>query len=240
MSILTKNVEYQDGDVLLEGYMAWDDKISGKRPAVLIAHTWAGRDSFVCQQAEKIAKLGYVGFALDNYGKGVVGANQEKNISLMTPFLEDRYMLQQRLQSGLRAASAEELVDEHVVAGMGYCFGGLCVLDMARCNTGLCGVISIHGALTPLPKLPEVEIHAPQAKVLVLHGWDDPMVPPEQVIAFTQEMATCADWQLHAYGHTVHAFTNPEANDVGTSCYSPRADARAWQAATGFLAETFS
>ena len=239
MPILTKNVAYQDGDVLLEGRMAWDDQVSGKRGTVLIAHAWAGRDSFVCQRAEMIARLGYVGFALDNYGKGVIGNSPEENISLMTPFLEDRYMLQRRLQSGLRAACAEELVDEHLVAAMGYCFGGLCVLDMARCNAGLCGVISLHGLLTPLPKLPDVELFAPEAKVLVLHGWDDPMVPPDQVVAFTKEMATCVDWQLHAYGQTVHSFTDPKADDAKTSCYSPVADARAWQTTIGFLNEVF-
>ena len=128
-----------------------------------------------------------------------------------------------------------ETADEPVAA-MGFCFGGLCVLDLARSRSNIAGVVSLHGLLMPADNLPAPEI---SAKVLVLHGYDDPMVPPDQVVSFATEMTNAGcDWQLHAYGQTLHAFTNPEANDpdFGT-VYSATASRRAYGALDDFLAE---
>ncbi len=122
------------------------------------------------------------------------------------------------------------------LAAIGYCFGGLCVLDLARSGASVSGVVSLHGLFTAADNLPEPRV---TARVLCLHGYDDPMVPPEALLDLATEMTDAgADWQVHAYGHTVHAFTNPAANDVerGT-VYSERADRRSWQAVTNFLAE---
>lgn len=231
-------VEYEHDGKLLEGFLAVDDSGEAQKPAVLIAHAWAGRTDFDCDKARKLAELGYVGFALDLYGKGVQGNSVEENTALMTPFMEDRAMLQARLNVALETLRVAEEVDTNRIAAMGFCFGGLCVLDMARAGAELSGVASFHGLLAPPGNTEGNKI---KTKVLVLHGHEDPMVPVEQVNAFQDEMTSAsADWQVHAYGNTMHAFTNPKANDpsFGT-VYSESADKRSWQTLSNFLQEIF-
>jgi len=238
ITMATRTVEYHDGDTLLEGYLAHDGK-GGKKPAVLIAHAWGGRDSFECQKAEALAELGYVGFALDNYGKGVLGTSMEENSALMTPFLEDRSVLRRRLLAALDTVRQQEEVDTNRIAAIGFCFGGLCVLDLARSGADVKGVVSFHGLFGAAENLPNAPI---KAKILALHGHDDPMVPPESVLALETEMTEAgADWQVHAYGHTSHAFTNPQANmPENGMMYSSNVDKRSWQAMQNFLAEIFA
>ena len=238
MSIQTKSIEYRHGDVLLEGYMAWDATGTDKRPGVLISHAWRGRSEFENHKAEQLAELGYVGFALDLYGKGVLGNSVEENGALMQPFLDDREMLQSRLTLAVDVIRKQSEVDASRVAAMGYCFGGLCVLDLARIGVDLAGVASFHGLFGAPGNTDGNQV---KAKVLALHGWDDPMATPEQVVSFAEEMtALGADWQVHGYGNTLHAFTNPEANDPdhGT-VYNGDAERRSWQSLQLFLAEIF-
>jgi len=239
MAIVSNTIGYLDGDVLLEAYFAFDDAITERRPAVLISHAWGGRDDFVAEKANKLAELGYVGFALDMYGKGVLGNSPEQNSKLMQPFMADRGLLQKRIKAALYAVRLLPWVDDSKIAAMGFCFGGLCVLDLARAGADLKGVVSFHGLLGAPDNLVTNSI---KAKVLALHGHDDPMGPIEQVLAFEQEMTKAgADWQLHTYGHTMHAFTNPKANDpaFGT-VYQANADKRSWLAMKNFLAEVFA
>ena len=139
MSIQTRQVEYNDGDILLEAYMAWDDSSSDARPGVLISHAWAGRGEFEESKAEQLAELGYVGFALDLYGKGVKGGDPEQNKALMQPLLDDRAMLQRRMHLALEHIRKQKEVDGERVAAMGFCFGGLCVLDLARTGADIQG-----------------------------------------------------------------------------------------------------
>lgn len=239
MAIVSNTVGYLDDDVLLEAFFAFDDSLSGRRPSVLINHTWAGRDDFVAEKAVKLAELGYVGFAVDMYGKGVLGSSTEENAKLMQPFMDNRQMLQKRMHSALNAVKLMPWVDDSKIAAMGFCFGGLCSLDLARTGADLKGVVSFHGLLSAPGNTQNNVI---KAKILALHGHDDPMVPVEQVIAFEQEMTKAgADWQLHTFGHTMHAFTNPAANnpDFGT-VYQPDADRRSWLAMENFLTEIFA
>jgi dienelactone hydrolase len=239
MAIVSNTVAYMDGDVVLEAFFAFDDSLSGRRPAVLINHTWVGRDDFVAEKAKKLAALGYVGFAVDMYGKGVLGSDREENMRLMQPFMADRAMLQQRMKAALATVKLMPWVDGSKIASIGFCFGGLCSLDLARTGIDIKGVVSFHGLLDAPGN---TQGNAITAKVLVLHGRDDPMNPAEQVLAFEQEMTEAdADWQLHTYGHTMHAFTNPLANDpaFGT-VYQPSADRRSWIAMQNFLAEIFA
>ena len=239
MTIQTRTIDYQDGDVDLQGYLAWDDAVEGKRPGVMIAHAWAGRSDFENGKAEKLSKLGYVGFALDNFGKGILGRNTEENSALIQPFLDDRAMLQGRLQIALDVLKGLDEVDASRVAAIGFCFGGLCVLDLARTGTDLAGVVSFHGLFGSPGNTAGNKI---KAKVLALHGWDDPMAPPDQVVSLAEELSSMgADWQLHGYGNTMHAFTNPQANDpdFGT-VYNPDADRRSWNAMQNFLSEIFA
>ena len=234
----TEEIRYSDDEVECIGYLATPEG-SDPAPAVLVFPAWDGRDEFVCEKARALAGLGYAGFGVDVYGGAQTGDNPEENTALMQPFMEDRKKLGKRLAAAYAAACGHPRVDASRVAAMGYCFGGLCVLDMARAGTDLRGVISNHGLFVP----PDGETNNTiKARVLALHGHEDPMVPPEQVLAFEKEMtASGADWQVHVYGNTYHAFTNPQANDkdFGT-VYDANADRRAWETTVNFLAECFA
>jgi dienelactone hydrolase len=238
MAIIENTVVYMDGDVVLEAFFAFDDAFTGRRPAVLINHTWVGRDNFVADKARKLAELGYVGFALDMYGKGVLGTSAEENANLMQPFMENRAKLQQRMKVALNTVKLLPWVDDSKVAAIGFCFGGLCVLDLARTGVDIKGVVSFHGLLGTPDNTKRNKI---KAKVLALHGRDDPMGLPEQVLAFQEEMTQAgADWQFVSYGNTVHAFTNPMAKDHNSGMvYQADADRRSWKAMQNFLAEIF-
>ncbi len=238
MSIQTRLIDYYDEESVLEGMLVWDDDIDRPRPGVLVSHAWSGRSDYEEGKARKLAELGYVAFALDLYGKGVRGSSVEENSALMQPFLDDRAMLQRRLLLAVETLRQQEVVDSGRVAAVGFCFGGLCVLDIARTGEALAGVVSFHGLLGAPGNTHDKTI---SAKILVLHGWDDPMAPPEAVLELTRELSDRqADWQLHAYGNTLHAFTNPDANDTALgTVYNAAADRRSWQAMQDFLGELF-
>jgi len=239
MAIQTRLIEYRDGELLLEGYMAWDPAHSGPLPAVAIAHTWAGRTPFEEGKAVELAEQGYVGFAIDMYGKGVRGSSPEENTALMTPLMQDRAVLQRRINTAVSVLRQQAEVDPKRVAASGYCFGGLCVLDLARSGSDVCGVVSLHGLFGAPGNTAGTPI---SAKVLCLHGYDDPMAQPQSMLDLASELSAAgADWQVHAYGNTVHAFTNPEANnpEMGAA-YSTLADHRSRQALLNFLEECFA
>ena len=232
-------IEYIDNNIVLEGYCALDDSKQGKKPAVLVVHDWSGRNDFACQKAEQLAELGYVGFAVDMYGNGQVAQTNAEKKALMTPLVEDRALLQQRILAALDTVQRMEAVNTARIAVIGFCFGGLCALDLARSGAEIRGAVSFHGQLKSPPNLPTKKIHA---KVLVLHGYDDPGVPPADIATFANEMtAAKVDWQVHMYGNTQHAFTNPTAHDPDAGLvYNPLADKRSWQSARNFLAEIFA
>lgn len=238
-----KEIDYSAESVQLKGFCVQPRQDSRDIPAVLVAPAWAGRDSFACEQAERIAKLGYVGFALDVYGDARVGTSKEENATLMTPLVENRSLLLLRLRAALATVQKLEAVDAKRVAAIGFCFGGLCVLDMTRANCGLRAAVSFHGILSPPDhQAANDTLSTISTKVLVLHGHDDPMVPPQQVQALQQELSEHqADWQVHTFGGAKHAFTNPEANDpdFGT-VYHPVVANRSWPLAEGFLQEVLT
>jgi dienelactone hydrolase len=235
MTLHEETIKYRDGDVTCEGFFCYDTTRSGPLPAVLISHDWSGRNEFAARKARRLAWHGYAAFALDMYGNGKQGKSTEENQALMGPFMADRALLAKRIGAALTAVRGLPQVDGKRVAAMGFCFGGLCVLDLARSGADVRGVASFHGLLKPngLPSKPI------KSKVLVMHGYDDPMAPPEDVLALAKEMSAAgADWQLHAYGNTVHAFTNPQANNPGFgTVYKAEADRRSWHSLIGFLEE---
>ncbi len=238
MAIQQRLVEYSHDGVNLEGFLAWDDSADLPRPAVAIAHTWVGRSEFEEGKALALARQGYVAFALDLYGKGVQGNDVEENNALMTPFIEDRAMLQARMNLAIATLREQPEVDGSKVAATGYCFGGLSVLDLARSGSDVLGVVSFHGLFFPPGDVSNKPI---TAKVLCLHGYDDPMAEPDSMTALASELtAGGADWQIHAYGNTLHAFTNPEANNLDMGAlYNADADRRSAQALNNFLDEIF-
>ena len=237
MNITTKPVEYMDGKTECIGYLAWDESFADPKPCVMVGHAWGGRNGFAEDKAIQMAAQGYVGFAIDVYGEGQSGENTVENEALMMPFVNDRKMLLKRLKAAMKAAQGLEQVDADNIAMMGYCFGGLCTLDLARSGADLKAAISFHGLFNG-NGLPAKKI---KASVLALHGWDDPMVPPAAVIELGAELtAAKCDWQIHAYGGTKHAFMVPEANDPKNGVqYNAVAEKRAWAATLDLLAEKF-
>ena len=234
----SSNYIYHHGEQELHGFLAYEDKVDTPRPAVLVAHDWSGRGELVCAKAKLLAEMGYLGFALDMYGQGRVGTTTDEKKALMTPFVNDRFLLSERLRAAYDAVISMSEVDSSQVAIIGFCFGGLCALDLARTGLDIKGAVSFHGQLTkPL----DLKAQAIKAKILVLHGYADPMVKPEQVNEFCQEMDEAnADWQVQMYGHVQHAFTNPDAHDPHAGLvYNALAAKRSWNAMTQFLEEIF-
>lgn len=230
--------DYTDGEQQFEAFIAHQD-FEGKKPCVIVCHAWGGQSEFEREKATDLAKLGYVGFAADVYGKGLRGAPLEDNTHLMQPMMDDRAKLLRRLKLTVATAAALPFVDPHRIAVVGYCFGGLCALDLARSNDpSIKAAISFHGVFAP----PNLGTQEPiKAKVLILHGYDDPWAKPEELVGVAKELSAAkADWQIHAYGNTVHAFTVPSANAPDSGIlYSASADQRSWQAMKNLLAEIF-
>jgi dienelactone hydrolase len=238
VSIKTRLIDYQDGDLVFEGTLAWDDAAAGPRPGVLVAHTIRGRSQFEESKAIALAQQGYIGFAIDVYGKDAIGSDIDKCRDIMEALRADRPALQRRLLLALQTLRDQPEVEAASVAAIGYCFGGLCVLDIARTGESLAGVVSFHGLFDPPGNTAGNRI---AARVLALHGWDDPLATPDQAVALGEELSSMgADWQLHCYGNVRHAFTNPAADaSTGVTVYNDAADRRSWAAAQYFLSELF-
>lgn len=239
-ALKTQVVDYKDGNTVLEGYLAYDDSFSGKRPGVLIVHEWTGLGTYVKGRAEQLAKLGYVAFAADIYGKGIRPNNPKDAGTQAGIYRSNRQLMRNRAIAGLSVLQKNPLTDVQKIAAIGYCFGGGVALELARSGAPIAGVVSFHGNLdTPNP----ADAKNIKAKVLVLHGASDTYVPPEQVAAFEKEMTDAkVDWQLVAYGETVHGFTNPESgNDQSKGlAYNPSADKRSFAAMLQFFNEIFA
>ena len=236
MTISKTLIEYTHEGTLLEGVFVQTE--GDAKGSILVGHAWGGRDEFVENIASELAELGYNAFALDMYGKGVRGYNPEENEALMKPIVQNRELLQGRQLAALETIKQQPGVDPNRIAAMGYCFGGLCSLDLARTGAEVLGVVSLHGILSSPGNTAGNKI---SAKVLVLHGYADPMATPDQMCELGTELTQMgADWQVHAYGNTLHAFTNPEANapDMGAQ-FSEIATRRSWIATLNFFEEIF-
>ena len=231
-------ISYFENSLELEGHLVHDDSTPERRPAVLICHAILGQDDFARSKAEEMARLGYVGFAIDVYGKGLAFENIEDAREIHDELEKDRLKLRRRVNAGLEAIRSQQMVDPNRVGAMGYCFGGMCALELARSGADVKGVVSFHGQLdSPL----RGDAGNIQCKVLALHGYEDPLTR-DHVESFQEEMNEAGvDWQLHVYGGAFHSFTNPAANNRARGVlYDPAADRRSWQAMTHFFEETFS
>jgi dienelactone hydrolase len=237
--IRTKTVEHREGSAVLEGQLLWDDAASGRRPAVLVVPEWYGINRFTIGRCEALARLGYAAFAVDVYGKGIRPAAFADAQSTSKPYYDDRALLRRRGFAGLEACRVQDVVDPSKVAGIGYCFGGITLLELARAGADLAGVVCFHTQL--MTSMPAKE-GGVKSKILVLHGAYDPVVPQPEIDDFMKEMrAAKADWQMMYYGNAVHSYTNPEwppdPSHTKATAYNELVDRRSWRLSCDFLAE---
>jgi dienelactone hydrolase len=229
---------YKIGDAEHEGYIA-RPKDAKNAPAVLIVHDWKGESAFTKDRADELAKLGYIAFAVDLYGKGKRAATTEEAGALAGPFRKDRMLYRKTMQASLEELKKQPGVDPKKIAAMGFCFGGTAVLELARSGADVLGVVSFHGGLEPGNLDDGKNI---KGKVLVLHGTIDPAVPPEHVAKFMTEMNTAKVWyRFVGYPLSVHAFTNPAAgNDITkTSAYNADSATQAYAEMRAFFTLIF-
>lgn len=237
--IRTETVEYKDGDTILEGFLAYDDSIAGKRPGVMVVHEWWGINDYVRRRTVELARLGFVAFAADIYGKGIRPKTQDEAAKQTSVFRADRKLMRRRANAGLDTLRKNERVDKNRLGAIGYCFGGGTVLELARSGADVAGVVSFHGNLdTPNPE----DAKNIKGKLLVLHGANDPFVTASHVLAFQDEMRKAGtDWQMNIYSGAVHGFTNPANGDDPSKglAYNAAADRRSWEAMEIFFNELF-
>jgi len=237
--IHTETIQYKHGDTVLEGYLAYDAAIKGRRPGVLIIHQWKGLTDYEKKRAEMLAQLGYNAFAADIYGKGTRPQSSQEAGAQAGKYRNNRDLLRARAQAGLAVLQKHELTDPKRIAAIGYCFGGTAVIELARSGADIAGVVSFHGGLdSPHPE----DGRNIKCKVLALHGADDPHVSAKDLAAFEDELRQAkVDWQLVKYGGAVHAFTDWNAGDNPQqgAAYNEKADRRSWEAMKQFFAEIF-
>jgi dienelactone hydrolase len=240
--IQSEEITYKAGDTTLKGYVAWDANKEGPRPGVLVVHEWWGHNDYVRKRADMLAELGYTALALDMYGDGRLADHPKDAMEFMQETISNMDVATRRFQAAYDLLKEHGTTNPNDIAAIGYCFGGAVVLHMARFGLDLDGVVSFHGNLaTEAPAKKGVV----KAKVLVLHGADDPTIPPEQVEAFKKEMdAAEVDYTFIAYPGAKHAFTNEAATANGKKFnmpieYNEEADLASWEEMTKFLAALY-
>ena len=241
-ALKTEEVVYRLGDNEFTGYLAYDDGLTGKRPAVIVIHEWWGHNAYARKRAEMLAGMGYTAFALDMYGTGRLAQHPDDAKAFMQAVVSDMSVAEQRFDKAMSVVQQHPTVDAGRVAAIGYCFGGGMVLHMARAGKDLDGVVSYHGSLgTQTP----AEKGRVKARVLVFNGAADPFVPPEQVEGFKAEMEKAGvNYELENYAGVKHSFTNPDADAFGKRfdmplAYDEKADKDSWQRTQVFFSEIF-
>jgi dienelactone hydrolase len=234
----TETIEYKQGDTTLQGYLAYDDSVKGVRPGVLVVHDWLGCDSYAKMRADMLAKLGYIAFAADIYGKGIRPKGPDEAMAQVKKYKGDRALLRARVNAAFDALKKQSACDPKRVAAIGYCFGGTTVLELARSGADIAGIVTFHGGLdTPTRDAKNIK-----CKVLICHGADDPYVPATDVGALQDELrAAGVDWQMIYYSGAVHSFTRPDsgADNSKGAAYNEKADKRSWEAMKQFFVEIF-
>lgn len=237
--IQTREIEYRYGENSLQGFIAWDDSSPEKRPGVLVVHEWWGHNEHARVQARRLAEAGYVGFALDMYGKGKLATHPEDAQAMAIEATQDFSVAKGRFNAALEQLKQDPHVDTERIAAIGYCFGGAIALTMARDGADLDAVVSFHGGMpTPQP----VDSGTVRARLLVLAGAADPLVPPERVTAFEDDMkAAGARIEVISYQGAMHSFTNPQADERGIDglAYNAEAHQQSWEAMLEMFDEVF-
>jgi dienelactone hydrolase len=231
-----EELEYQAGGTTLRGYVAYDDAAKGRRPGVLVVHEWWGHNEHARNQARRLARAGFVGFAVDMYGNGRSTTHPADAKAFMEEVTKDPQLVSARFDAGLAALRRHPRVDPGRIAAAGYCFGGTVSLARARAGEDLDAVVALHAGLKPPG--PPAEKGKVKARILVLTGGADPFVPREQVEAFRQEMkAAGADAEVVTFPKAKHGFTNPDAGKAGMEAlaYDRDADRRSFDLMVAFL-----
>lgn len=237
-SLKTQLIEYKSGDSVMEGYLAYDDQYTGKRPAILVVHEWKGLNEYAKMRADMLAGLGYVAFAADIYGKGIRSRTDEEARAESNIYKNNRALFRNRVNAGLEILKSQPNVDSSRLGAVGYCFGGTAVLELARSGADIKGVVSFHGGLSsPTPQ----DAKNIKAEILVLHGADDPTVSPEELAGFEKEMDSAkVKYQLIKYPGAVHGFTNPaNKGDNPAVKYNADADQKSWKTMKTFFNRLF-
>lgn len=231
----TEQKKYYDGTAQLSGFFAWNDAKDGKRPGILVVHAGPGLDAHTQGRAKQFAEMGFVALACDMYGDGVAG-DRQRVMSILHELRCDRSKLCARATEGIKVLRAHPLLDGRIAA-VGYCFGGLTALELARSGADLAGVVSVHGSLTTTVPAESGKI---KARILACHGALDPHVPMAHVDGFVAEMNNAgADWQLIVYGGAMHGFAHEGGPSMPGVAYHAQADARSTRHIRSFLSELF-
>jgi dienelactone hydrolase len=238
-TIIVESIDYKHGKVPLRGTLAYDDSITSPKPGILMVPEWWGHNDYIKQRAREMAERGYVVFAIDMYGADQVTDDAKVAEEWSKPFYENRDLMKRRARAGLDVLLKQKNVDKKKIAAIGFCMGGTVALELARSGENLRGVVAFHAGL----KFPDKPVRGDvKAKVLVLNGGADPMVPPEDRESFILNMQNAgADLQFMQYGGAVHAFTNPRADKykIKGVAYNKKATIRAFKAMDMFLEEAF-
>lgn len=244
--MLKEKIVYRAGGVDCIGHLYHDPANKQQRPAVIVAHAWRGQDDFARQKAAELATLGYVSFAADVYGEGQTGDTDDKAAALMTPLFQNRTLLRERILGAFNILKGHPSVDPERIGAIGFCFGGLTVIELLKSGTPVKGVVSFHGLLGNTfgdirAQTVPIASRIP-GSILILHGNQDPFVSRSDIENFQASMTEASvDWQLVEYGHTVHAFTNPEVHNRDTGmAYDLKSAKRSWLAMRNFFEEIFA
>ncbi len=210
----TAEIPYYDTDLLCNGFIAYESAQKGPQPTVLIVHAFDGITDHIRNYAKKVAAAGYTAFCVDMFGGGKTATDMDSCMGLIMPFLNDRALLQRRILAGFAACKEQDVVDSAQIMAMGFCFGGMCALDLARAGADIKAVAALHSVLAAPENVRQGDF---TAKVLILHGYDDPQVGPDQLPVIAKELNDKqVDWQFVYFSHTKHSYTEPKAADIGS------------------------
>jgi dienelactone hydrolase len=238
-AVKTKEIEYKQGNTPLQGFMAWDDSAKGKRPGVLVIHEWWGLNEHARQQAIRLAKAGYVGFALDMYGKGKVAQHPQDAQAFAAEANRDPNVVKARFEAGLAQLKKDPHVDPKRIGVVGYCMGGTIALAMAGSGEDLSAVATFHAGVQNVPDVKKGQV---KPRILVNTGADDPMAPAGKLDALKHSFADAgARIEVISYPGAKHAFTNPDAGKAGMPAlaYNADADKKSWDNTMKMFQEVF-
>lgn len=232
-----ETIYYQLNGSSYKGFLVGD---AGKRPGVLVVHAWRGQDDFAREKAKELAAMGYVALAVDMYGEGKLASSDEEAGALMHPLFIDRTLVQERIKAAFELLKSDPRVDAERIGAIGFCFGGMVVIELLRTGLPIRSVVSFHGVLGDKGAKPGVRCKQISGSILILHGYEDPLVSEQDIAHLQRELNDAgADWEMNVFGLTKHAFMNPLAHDqVKGLVYNARSAERAWQDMTKFFKET--